>query len=242
MEGRVFLSVTIELDSLAPPGLRQTPRPAADLRPWTRADEHWARLAPRGRYAEHIRGPLLLALTLPLVPLALLVSLPIVLVNLCVQRSPRRVFFAQPRVGWRGEIFVLYKFRTMRDRPGDDHARVTGFGRFLRNTHLDELPQLFNVLRGEMCLIGPRPEMVATERWAARRFPGFSERLVLKPGLTGYAQITQGYTDGGDEAAYAQKLALNREYRERLTVETDLAILGRTILWMLRGRGWRRPG
>jgi lipopolysaccharide/colanic/teichoic acid biosynthesis glycosyltransferase len=119
----------------------------------------------------------------------------------------RRVLFAQTRVGWRGRLFVLYKFRTMVDGPGDDRARVTRFGRLLRNTHLDELPQLWNVLRGEMCLVGPRPEMLATERWAAERCPEFVERLVLPPGSPGCAQITQGYTDEGDEAAYREKVA-----------------------------------
>jgi lipopolysaccharide/colanic/teichoic acid biosynthesis glycosyltransferase len=123
---------------------------------------------------------------------------------------------------------------------GKDAARVTRFGRFLRNTHLDELPQLWNVLRGDMSLIGPRPEMLATERWAAERCPGFVERLCLKPGLTGFAQITQGYTDLGDESAYRAKLALNRRYRAELSLTTDCAILGRTVAWMLRARGWRR--
>jgi lipopolysaccharide/colanic/teichoic acid biosynthesis glycosyltransferase len=123
---------------------------------------------------------------------------------------------------------------------GKDAARVTRFGRFLRNTHLDELPQLWNVLRGDMSLIGPRPEMLATERWAAERCPGFVERLCLKPGLTGFAQITQGYTDQGDAAAYRAKLALNRRYRDELSFTTDCAILVRTVAWMLRARGWRR--
>jgi lipopolysaccharide/colanic/teichoic acid biosynthesis glycosyltransferase len=137
-------------------------------------------------------------------------------------------------------VFVLWKFRTMRDGQGDDVARVTRLGRFLRNTHLDELPQLWNVLRGDMCLIGPRPEMLATERWAAEHCPGFSERLCLKPGLTGYAQISQGYTDSGDVAAYNAKRALNQRYLDELSFATDAAILVRTVAWMLRARGWRR--
>jgi len=92
-----------------------------------------------------------------------------------------------------------------------------------------------------MSLIGPRPEMIPTERWAARHVPGFCERLALKPGLTGYAQITQGYTLDGDERAYREKLRLNRRYREELSPGFDSAILARTVLWMLRGRGWQRP-
>ena len=214
---------------------RTRPRPT-----WRRAVEEWERLEPRGAYARLGRGPFLLAMTLLLLGPALALTLPIALVNLVVHRSARRVFFRQTRVGRRGALFVLYKFRTLVDRPGDDQSRATRFGRFLRNTHLDELPQLWNVLRGEMCLIGPRPEMVPTERWAAEHCPGFAERLVLSPGLTGLAQVTQGYTEGGDGEAYRRKLELNREYLATLSFGRDCALLARTALWVLRGRGWRR--
>ena len=241
--------MTIELESLSLPGFLEG-APAQSVRArgparggerstWRRAEEEWERLGPSSSYARRLRTPLLWLAALPLVPLALFLAVPIACVNLWIHGSPRRVLFAQLRVGWRGRIFVLYKFRTMRDRPGDDRARVTRFGRILRNTHLDELPQLWNVLRGDMCLIGPRPEMISTERWAARHVPGFSERLCLRPGLTGYAQITQGYTDDGDERAYREKLRLNRCYRDELGFGLDCAILVRTALWMLRGRGWR---
>ena len=237
--------MTLELEStlLAPPP--EAPRARARALTAERAGhaqiplERWEALAPRGLYAERVRAPFLVLATLALVPLALFVGLPVALVNACVQRDPRRIFFRQARVGWRGRVFVLWKFRTMRDGPGDDVARVRSFGRFLRNTHLDELPQLWNVLRGDMSLIGPRPEMLATERWAAEHCPGFVERLCLKPGLTGFAQITQGYTDQGDESAYQAKLALNRRYRAELSLATDCAILVRTVTWMLRARGWR---
>jgi len=219
------------------PRARERARAASHT--WRLAEGEWELLAPPGAYARHLRTPLLLLASLSLVPLALLLALPIACANLWIHGSLRRVLFAQLRVGWRGRVFVLYKFRTLLDRPGDDHARVTRFGRFLRNTHLDELPQLWNVLRGDMCLIGPRPEMLPTERWAARNVPGFSERLCLRPGLTGYAQITQGYTDDGDLSAYREKLRLNRRYREELSLGLDCAILVRTVSWMLRGRGWR---
>jgi len=230
--------------SLTAPSTAEPPHSSVRARParrrsWRRSTEEWERLVPRGRYARRFREPFLLFALLVLAPLALAVALPIALVNLVVHRSLRRVFFAQTRVGRRGELFVLYKFRTMLERPGDDHSRVTAFGRFLRNTHLDELPQMWNVLAGDMCLIGPRPEMLSTERWAAAHCPAFSERLVLKPGLTGLAQITQGYTDGGDEAAYRQKLELNRRYLEQISLRLDCGILLRTVVWMLRARGWR---
>ena len=128
----------------------------------------------------------------------------------------------------------------MRGEPGvPDSDRVTTFGRFLRNTHLDELPQFLNVLRGDMCLIGPRPEMSSIETWCAGTLPRFSERLVLRPGITGWAQITQGYAADGDGEAYQRKLMMNRVYRSRLSFRTDVAILVRTVLWMGLRRGWR---
>jgi lipopolysaccharide/colanic/teichoic acid biosynthesis glycosyltransferase len=238
--------VTLELESPALGALELAPAPARAARAqeataaWSLSAEHWNRLAPRGVYAERVRAPFLLLVTCTLLPLALALGLLVALVNACAHRSLARAFFTQPRVGWRGRVFVLWKFRTMRDGQGDDVARVTRLGRFLRNTHLDELPQLWNVLRGDMCLIGPRPEMLATERWAAEHCPGFSERLCLKPGLTGYAQISQGYTDSGDVAAYSAKRALNQRYLDELSFATDAAILVRTVAWMLRARGWRR--
>ncbi|MSR63291.1 MAG: sugar transferase [Planctomycetes bacterium] len=239
LPGPAILTLELESASLTVPARLARPE-SVRSRSWQRSAEHWAALAPRGLYARGLRSMLLWLVATCLLFLALAPALVIALVNLFVQGDPRRIFFTQLRVGYRGRLFVLYKFRTMRDHAGDDHARVTSFGRLLRNTHLDELPQLLNALLGDMCLIGPRPEMIATERWAARHLPEFSERLALLPGLTGYAQITQGYTDGGDEHAYRQKLELNRAYRERLSFGLDCAILVRTALWMLRGRGWRK--
>jgi len=187
----------------------------------------------------------LLVVTLP--P-ALVLGFPIALVNALQFRSLQRVFFTQPRVGLGGRVFRIVKFRTMRECAGGefdswgrnlDRLRVTRFGRFLRNTHLDELPQLVNILRGEMDFIGPRPEMIDIHGWACERLEGFDERTVLLPGVTGLAQVTQGYA-GPDEAQYRRKLALDRRYLARLSLALDLEILLRTAIWMLRGRGWRR--
>jgi lipopolysaccharide/colanic/teichoic acid biosynthesis glycosyltransferase len=238
------VSVELEISSRAPARSATSAGPPSPPRPrrfpWRRPEEEWERLAPRGVYAERVRTPFLLGVTLYLVPLALVLALPIALVNACVH-GPRRILFAQARAGWRGRPFVLLKFRTMRDpvAGAGDEARVTRFGRFLRNTHLDELPQLWNVLRGEMCLVGPRPETLQAETWAERHCPGFSARLALRPGLTGHAQVTQGYTQDGDVESYREKLALNRAYLEALSFAGDGAILLRTVAWMLRARGWR---
>jgi lipopolysaccharide/colanic/teichoic acid biosynthesis glycosyltransferase len=224
------------------------PRRAGTVPPLSpaRAEELDA-LVPAGSYAR--RGKRLLSLLLLAVGCvpALLLALPIALVNACLFRDPRRILYTQPRVGRAGRVFWIYKFRTMREvalgdfdswRAGD-RLRVTRFGRWLRNTHLDELPQLFNVLRGEMDFIGPRPEMIAIDAWACERIPGFRERNALRPGITGLAQVTHGYA-GMDVRAYRRKLAADLWYREHLSLSLDLSILARTAVWMLRGRGWRR--
>ena len=206
----------------------------------------WDAIAPEGAYARHGRRALDLLVVLALAPLAVVVMTGIALVNLALFRDPRRVFFAQDRVGLRGEVFSIYKFRTMYDARGSaeqswatggDRLRVTRFGRFLRNAHLDELPQLWNIVKGDMGIIGPRPEMVAIEAWAAQEVPGFVERLRIRPGITGWAQITQGYT-GRCRDAYAHKLAANEAVTCRPSPVRDVEILARTAIWMLRGKGW----
>lgn len=207
-------------------------------RPWQRKAEDWDALKPRGFYARKVRYPMLYLLTLGMAVPALALCLPVALMNALIY-GPKHIFFTQERVGHRGRIYVIYKFRTMLDCEGQsDAARVTWFGRLLRNSHLDELPQLLNVLLGDMALIGPRPEMVSIEHWAGQRLPRFSERLVLRPGLTGLAQITQGYASDGDEDAYSQKQAFNQIYLRSISFLGDLRILAQTSIWMLRRRGW----
>jgi len=184
---------------------------------------------------------LLLLVALP----ALAVALPIALLNLVVFRDPRRVLFLQERVGRDGTSFRILKFRTMADAKdaflswgaGEDRLRVTRFGRLLRNTHLDELPQLVNVLRGEMSIVGPRPEMVEVDAWALEHVPGFRDRNVARPGITGLAQVTQGYASKCAES-YSRKLSLDRMYCRRASLGLDLRILLRTFVWMARGKGW----
>ena len=234
---------------LPPPDVRlapERPREARAKRARTTVD--WDALEPRGAYARLGKPALRLALlALCLVP-ALLLGLVIALVNAVLFGSVRLVLYTQPRVGRRGEVFSIYKFRTMREcqsgdfeswSRGEDVLRVTRFGRLLRNTHLDELPQLLNILRGEMDFIGPRPEMLEIHAWAGKCVPRFHERNALLPGVTGLAQVTQGYAEM-DARAYARKLAADQHYRRRLSLALDLEILARTALWMVRARGWRR--
>lgn len=201
-------------------------------------DPAWEALRPRSFPARHGRRWLGLALALLGLPLALLVALPIALLNAC-EHGPRGVFFAQERVGWRGRSFRMLKFRTL--RSGADGASMSPLARFLRRTHLDELPQLLNVLRGDMNLVGPRPETVAIDAWARSHVPGFHRRNAVRPGMTGLAQLTQGYAEP-EPGAYAEKLALDLRYLEEVTLVGDLVLLARTGPWVLRGRGGcRRP-
>ncbi|MEZ5976550.1 MAG: sugar transferase [Planctomycetota bacterium] len=168
----------------------------------------------------------------------------IAVANTFVMGDVRKVFFCQERVGWRGRRFVLLKFRTMRDavdadgKPLSDQLRVTRFGRFLRNTHLDELPQIWNIVRGDMAFIGPRPEMVSAHEYACREVPGFEDRLAVRPGITGLAQITQGYALV-DADSYATKLEIDRQFIRERSLGQHVRILVGTIFWMLRAKGWQ---
>ena len=214
----------------------QVPTPSID----------WNALTPKGVYARYGRpvfNAMLLVAALPLAcaPIAL-----IFVINAVLHRGLANAFYVQSRVGHRGRSFEIFKFRTMQAATtdgmeswadGSDQERVTRFGRFLRSTHLDELPQLFNILRGDMNFIGPRPEMVEIEEWAGEVVPGFAQRLAVKPGITGFAQITQGYT-GLDVDAYRRKFEINEIYRRNVRFLVDCGIVVRTAIWMLRGRGW----
>ena len=151
------------------------------------------------------------------------------------------VFFRQQRVGLHGRPFTIYKFRTMRldaERHGarwasKNDSRVTGFGRFLRLTRLDELPQLWNILRGEMALVGPRPERPEFVEQLSRVIPHYRQRHLIKPGLTGWAQIYFGYGATVDDAR--RKLCFDLYYLKYRSIDLDFAIVIRTIGTFLLG-------
>lgn len=146
----------------------------------------------------------------------------------------RPLFYRQYRVGKEGRLFRIWKFRTMRPNAESktgpvwcqqDDQRVTSLGRALRALHLDELPQLFNVLRGEMNIVGPRPERPEFVQQLSRDIPGYLHRLRVKPGITGLAQIRQGYDTCIDDVR--RKVALDRCYIYRASLLLDgLLILG----------------
>ena len=154
----------------------------------------------------------LVALSSPLwIPLLLLVAL----VSLAVQGRP--VFFLQERAGKGGRPFVMFKFRTMRTGAGTDAERLTRFGRFLRASSLDEIPELVNVLRGEMSLVGPRPLPV---RYLPRYTPAQARRHEVLPGLTGWAQV-----HGRNALDWETKFRYDVEYVEKRSLPMDLKIL-----------------
>jgi exopolysaccharide biosynthesis polyprenyl glycosylphosphotransferase len=169
--------------------------------------------------------------------LGLLVLAPLLaLVALLIRRTEGPVIYRQTRVGQGGAPFEIYKFRTMRvDAEGSgccrwasaDDPRVTGIGRMLRRTHLDELPQLWNVVRGEMSLVGPRPERPEFVEQLEDAVPFWGRRLLIKPGLTGWAQLHNGYAADVDSAA--AKLSYDLWYLRHRSVVLDLAICVKTL-------------
>ena len=146
------------------------------------------------------------------------------------------VLFRQVRVGLNGRLFTIYKLRTMyvdaekagrAVRAGDDDPRVIPWCKWMRGSHVDELPQLFNILRGEMSLVGPRPERPELFEELSRELPDFERRLAVKPGLTGMAQIYNGYDT--DIAAVKRKLEMDLEYIEKMCLSLELKLLFATI-------------
>ena len=169
--------------------------------------------------------------------LGLLITAPLLpLIALAVRGTPGPIIYRQIRVGDRGRRFEIYKFRTMVDgaeRPGeavwakDVDPRSTPVGAFLRRTHLDELPQLFNVLKGDMSMVGPRPERPELIAKLEESIPFWSRRLLIKPGMTGWAQVHCGYA--ADFAAAYEKLAYDFWYLRHRSLALDLAICFRTL-------------
>lgn len=200
------------------------------------------RLAPPFLYliVKRLLDMLVVCLTLPLTfPLFLLVALAIRLDS----RGP--VIFWQQRVGEGGKPFWMAKFRTMHvdaEKDGarfaaDKDERVTCVGYLLRRFRLDELPQLWNVLKGEMSLIGPRPEQVPFAEKFAQEIPFYTYRHLVKPGITGWAQVNQGYAAGAREAEV--KLTYDLYYIKYLSPWLDFEIILRTLLILLTGFGAR---
>ena len=170
--------------------------------------------------------------------IALVVLAPVMLVTALVVRvslgSP--IFFRQQRPGLRGVPFTILKFRTMRHMAGaqSDEARLAPIGRLLRSLSLDELPELLNVITGDMSLVGPRPLLV---QYLDRYTPEQMRRHDVRPGITGWTQV-----NGRNALTWEQKFALDVWYVDHRSMRLDLRILWMTVRSVLRGEGISAPG
>ena len=160
--------------------------------------------------------------------------------------SPGPVIFRQKRVGEQGKLFTVFKFRSMFDGSRQDwhltpaehgDARVTRVGKWLRRTRVDELPQLFNIMKGDMAFVGPRPFVPEQEEECAAKIPFYRERWLVKPGATGWAQINRGYNVTIDDNR--DKLAYDLFYIKNVSFGLDLFIMFSTLKILLLGRGGR---
>lgn len=177
------------------------------------------------------------ALALLILGIPMLLLMPVIRAD-----SPGPAIFRQERLGKGGKPFVIYKYRTMQmdaERDGPQWARAhdvrcTKLGRLLRRGHIDELPQLVNVLRGEMSLVGPRPERACFYQEFERYIRGFSQRLQVTPGITGWAQINGGY-----ELLPEEKILFDMEYIRHRSVMFDIRCLLGTVRVVFRHDGAR---
>jgi exopolysaccharide biosynthesis polyprenyl glycosylphosphotransferase len=183
-----------------------------------------------------------------IVLIALLLPVMAVLAAAIWLQDRENPFFIQTRTGLGGRPFRMYKFRSMTNRPEangeaarddaitqDDDKRITRIGRFIRRYRLDELPQLFNVLKGEMSLIGPRPEANALAEWYEENLPFYSYRNIVKPGLTGWAQVNQGHVATLEDIDI--KLQYDFYYIKYFSFWLDVLIVMRTFHTILTGFG-----
>jgi sugar transferase (PEP-CTERM system associated) len=186
------------------------------------------------RITSTLVAAIVLILFLPIFPI-------VILLVRCSSRGP--IFFRQKRVGLNGRIFTVFKFRTMVVDAEVDGAkwatkndpRVTRIGQFMRKARLDEVPQLWNVLRGDMSFVGPRPERPEFVSWLSEQIPFYDIRNMIRPGLTGWAQIRYGY--GATLAESREKLAYDLYYVKHQTLGLDLLIMFETIKTIIRRRG-----
>ena len=176
-----------------------------------------------------------------LIPLLFIISIIVLFFNFFFNRGS--LFFIQDRMGKGCSVFSAVKFRTMLpvkeiSRKYDDPIeidRITPFGKILRKSRIDELPQILNVLKGEMSLIGPRPDYYIHALEYLKNVNGYRERYIVRPGITGLSQIRLGYAEGLE--ATAKKASIDNYYIQNVNYIIELKIVGNTIITILRGLG-----
>ena len=179
-----------------------------------------------------------------------LLALPLAMVALLIKLdSPGPVLFRQERMGYRGRPFRIFKFRSMRvhvvtadaardaARTGNDDPRITRLGRFLRRSRIDEIPQILNIIAGDMSWIGPRPEAIELSNWYEEEIPFYFYRHIVRPGITGWAQVNQGHVSDIDSVS--TKLGYDFYYIQNFSAWLDVLIALRTVNTMLSGFGSR---
>ena len=182
-----------------------------------------------------------ISVCLLLIPLLFIISLIILLFNYFFNSGS--LFFVQDRMGKNCSVFSAIKFRSMAPvkritRKYDDPIetdRITSFGKTLRKSRIDELPQIINVLKGEMSLIGPRPDYYIHALEYLKSVKGYRERHIIRPGITGLSQIRLGYAEGLE--ATAKKASVDNYYIQNVNYIIELKIIGNTILTIIRGMG-----
>ena len=176
---------------------------------------------------------------------AMLLLSPVYLITAIIVKctSPGPVFYAQERIGYHGRPFKMHKFRSMyvdAEQAGpalskDNDPRITPFGRFMRKVRLDEIPQFYNVFKGTMSLVGPRPERQYYIDQIVKRAPEYKLLQRVKPGITSWGQVRYGYASTVDEMV--ERLRYDLLYLDNMSLLTDLKILAYTVIIILQGRG-----
>ena len=207
------------------------------------SENTFAALSPNSIYAS---GKRYLDFTLALIALAMVWPLILLAAVLIKAETRGPAIFRQERMGYRGEVFTVFKLRTMKvaDAAGEkletqmtlaSDPRITRLGRFLRKTRIDELPQIFNILRGEMSWIGPRPEALKLSAWYESKIPFYRYRHLVRPGITGWAQVTQGHVTSLSDADL--KLQYDFFYVKNFSLWLDILVLLRTVRVVFSGSG-----
>lgn len=175
----------------------------------------------------------------------MLLGLPIFLTVMLITKLSSRgpIFYKQERIGRNGIPFYIYKFRSMIEKSEvngpqtttDNDPRITPWGNIMRKTHLDELPQFWNVLKGEMSIVGPRPERAHFIRQIVEKAPSYYKLLALKPGITSIGQVSYGYAENVDQMV--ERMRLDLSYLQEVNLLTDIEIIFKTVGTMVGGKG-----
>lgn len=175
----------------------------------------------------------------------LVAGLPVFALLMLITKVTSRgqVFYKQERIGQDGKPFYIYKFRSMRvdaehagpQLSSDNDPRITRWGKFMRKTHLDELPQFWNVLKGDMAIVGPRPERQHFIDEITKKAPEYRQLLTIKPGITSIGQVYYGYAENVDQMR--DRMVYDLDYLPQIGLRTDLGIIMQTVKVMAQGKG-----